>query len=201
MNKVMIVDDSSNALTLFKNHLTNNKYDIMTFNSAQKALEHLEKIPNFDCIISDYEMPEMNGPSFCIALKKNEDLKDIPVLILTANAGTNEFLLSMEAGANDFLSKDTDNFILAAKVSALINMKKMQEEIVKLRKFAAIKKIIALYNHEFNNPLAIAVGNLFHLQESLSDEKQIVRAQKIHEAHERMAAILLKIRNLRGLVE
>lgn len=200
MHKILVVDDSRSALMALKTQLDQNLFEVQTAQSAAEAMTILAGATP-DCILSDYEMPETDGPTFCTSLKAIDRLKHVPVIILTSKAGTEVLLAAIAAGADDFLSKDSDVRIIAAKISAMIRIKKTQDELSQLKRVAGIKQIVATYNHEFNNPLTIAIGNLAFLRSAISDEGHLTRVHRAYDALERMAGLVRKIRELRDYVE
>ena len=200
MNKLLIIDDSRAALKALCMQLDPNLFAIATAQSAAEGLKSLEEqLP--DCILTDYEMPEVNGPGLCRIVKTHEKFKHIPIIVLTSMTETAHILEAIEAGANDFVSKDSDMRVIIAKILGMIRFKKTQDELLQLRRVAGIKQIVATYNHEFNNPLAIAIGNLSFLRTSITDPQQLHRVQRAYEALERMAGLVRKIRDLRDYVE
>ncbi len=105
--KILLVDDSATTRTLEKNILTKAGYNIEL---AENPIEAFEKMKNnpFDLIISDIEMPEMNGIEFLEKLKTNEMFSDIPVIILSS---LNEEYkkLAIDLGAKKYIVKSEFN--------------------------------------------------------------------------------------------
>ena len=200
MNELLIVDDSFAALLAFKEHLDTDLFSIRTTQSASEAFTILETASP-DCILIDYEMSETDGPTFCRQLKQNERLRHIPVIVLTSMAGIDYLLTAINAGADDFISKDSDIRIIMAKIAAMVRIKRYQDELTTLRRVEGIKQIIATYNHEFNNPLTIAIGNLNWLRKSYNGSEQLTRIDRLSQALSRMTDLVKKIRNLRDYVE
>jgi len=80
-----------------------------------------KRIP--DLIITDWEMPEMNGIEAIKYLKQNEETKDIPVIMCTGIMTTSENLkIAMENGAVDFIKKPIDKIELTARVKSIIKL-------------------------------------------------------------------------------
>lgn len=200
MNKVLIVDDSRAALLALTGQLDADHYSVQTAQSAAEAFKLLESaIP--DCILTDYEMPDVDGPAFCRQLKENERFQHIPVIVLTSMAGSEYLLVAIDAGADDFILKDSDIRVIKAKIAAMIRIKRFRDELTRLRRIEGIKQIIATYNHEFNNPLTIAIGNLNWLKKNHVGEEQLTRIGRLADALERMSELVKKIRDLRDYVE
>ncbi len=81
--KILIVDDSYTTRTLQKNILSNRGYTVTTASSPVDALEKTKQT-NYDFVISDVQMPEMNGFEFITKLRENPDYENTPVIIISS---------------------------------------------------------------------------------------------------------------------
>lgn len=111
--KILLVDDSITTLTLEKNILTKAGYVTET---AENPIEAFEKMKSnrFDLIISDVEMPEMNGFEFLEKLKTDEMFFDIPVIIVSSQSLDENKKLASKLGAKKYIVKsefDQDEFL------------------------------------------------------------------------------------------
>lgn len=106
--KILLVDDSATTRTLEKNILKTAGYNIET---AENPIEAFEQMKNakFDLIISDVEMPEMNGLEFLEKIKTNEMYSDIPVIMLSSLSSEENTQRAMELGAEKYLIKSQFN--------------------------------------------------------------------------------------------
>jgi DNA-binding NtrC family response regulator len=105
---VVIVDDEEMVLTSLSTYLTlETSYDVVTFTSAVRALEHLEK-NDVGVIISDFLMPEMDGITF---LAKAKELRpDAPRVILTGYADKENAIKAINlVGLYQYVEKPWDN--------------------------------------------------------------------------------------------
>ncbi len=200
MNKILLVDDSLAVLSALKDQISSDTLIVQTASSVRNALKLIEvSLP--DCILTDYEMPDTDGPAFCRLLKSDRRFQQIPVIMLTSMTSSDSLLTAIEAGADDFISKDSDIRIIIAKISAMLRLKANQDEVIRLRRVEGIKQIIATYNHEFNNPLTIALGNLNWLKRNSEEQEYRVRLERLGDALQRMTELVKKIRELRDYVE
>ena len=200
MHTILLVDDSQSALQAIKSQIDSEYFCVVTAQSVAEAWVLLEKTA-FDCILTDFEMPDVNGPEFCRRVKSNVHFASIPVIMLTSLDHPENLLVSIDAGADDFISKDSDMRIILAKIRAMVRMKSVQDELAKLRRVEGLKQIVATFNHEFNTPLTIALGNLNWLKKNCSDSNQKTRIERLQVSLERMCEIVKKIRELRDYVE
>jgi DNA-binding response OmpR family regulator len=82
--KILVVDDDPVELRLLESRLTANGYEVILAHDGYEGLEVLKK-ESADLIVLDVEMPEMNGYTFLLEMKKIEAYKNIPVIVLTAH--------------------------------------------------------------------------------------------------------------------
>lgn len=111
--KILLVDDSITTITLEKNILTKFGYNIEI---AENPLVAFEKMKNtrFDLIISDLEMPQMDGFSFLEKLKTDEMFSDIPVIIMSSILSEENQKKAIKSGAEKYINKNEfnqDNFL------------------------------------------------------------------------------------------
>ncbi len=102
--QVLIVDDSKLALMALKGLLTNAGYEVLTAMNGQEALEVLKKHPA-RLVISDWEMPVMNGIEFCRAIRAEDFPGYVYFLLLTSHGTLDEMIQGLSAGADDFIAK------------------------------------------------------------------------------------------------
>ncbi|MCB9799679.1 MAG: hybrid sensor histidine kinase/response regulator [Candidatus Omnitrophica bacterium] len=101
---ILIVEDSLTTRELEKSILENVGYRVETAIDGLDGLEKLTK-GSFDAVISDIQMPRMNGFEFCRALKTNAETKDIPVIFVTSMARDEEKRQGMDVGAQAYIVK------------------------------------------------------------------------------------------------
>jgi len=129
--KVLIVDDNQNNLftlrTLLEQHMD---IDIHESLSGQQAVEIALAQPDFDLIILDVQMPEMDGFQTASMLKIRKKTRDIPIIFLTAAFKTEEFQQKgYEVGAADYLLKPIDDNQLINKISTYFRLIEKEREL------------------------------------------------------------------------
>lgn len=132
---IMVVDDNKITTKLLKRYLEANEYEAVEAYDGVDCLEKVnEKHP--DAIVLDVMMPRMDGYETVKNLKENEETRHIPVVIVTALNDVANQLKSIEAGADDFLSKPIEEKLLIAKVRLLSNLN------IATQKFETIKQTL-----------------------------------------------------------
>lgn len=116
--KILAVDDNGLVLRNIKEMLQN-KYEVSVASSGYKALEVMRS-KNFDLVLLDYEMPQMNGYQTFLEMKKEEELKDIPVVFLTAVADQNKIVDVAKMKPAGYLLKPIDAELLFQRLGGIL---------------------------------------------------------------------------------
>lgn len=109
--RVLLVDDSKSAMSLMKQTMTDLGIVYSEYNSAVKALDYLEKQAKsgeaceFDLIISDIEMPGMDGFTFTRNLRALPVFSRVPIALHSSMSNPTNRIKAQEAGANEFIAK------------------------------------------------------------------------------------------------
>ena len=118
--KVLIVDDDPKIGRLLKFKLSKANYEAEYFNSGSEALERIPQIkPNL--IISDIEMPQMNGYQFCEELRQDARTANIPFIFLSGKTDTNDQLEGLRLGADDYVCKPVKIDFLLERMGKVLN--------------------------------------------------------------------------------
>ena len=116
--KILIVDDEPDLLEMVQINLEMEGYECMVAYDGFRALDRVRK-EKPDLIILDVMLPGMNGYKVCRLLKFDEKYKQIPIIMLTAEAQRADRLLGEETGADYYMTKPFDADKLLAKVKEL----------------------------------------------------------------------------------
>lgn len=104
MKTILIVDDSSGVRKFVMFSLKNHGYRVIEAEDGQDALEKLRD-QTVDMVITDLNMPHMDGFSLIRTLRQTDEFRATPILILTTEEGQRERTLGVEAGANAYIVK------------------------------------------------------------------------------------------------
>ncbi|MCP4690636.1 MAG: response regulator, partial [Desulfobacterales bacterium] len=120
--RILIVDDIPKNIHALVLTLKRPDLEIFTATSGNDALALMLEY-NFDLVILDIQMPEMNGFEVAEIMRSDKQTRDIPILFATAVYSQKEFISKgYEAGAVDYLLKPIDADILKMKVNAILSM-------------------------------------------------------------------------------
>jgi two-component system chemotaxis sensor kinase CheA len=102
--RVLVVDDSITTRALIKSIVEEGGYDVTAARDGMEALKLLQDQP-FDLVVSDVQMPNLDGFGLCEQIRKTPKLARTPVVLVTSLEGENDKLRGLEAGANAYLGK------------------------------------------------------------------------------------------------
>jgi two-component system chemotaxis sensor kinase CheA len=104
--KLLVVDDSPTTRILLKNVLEIAGYDVVSANDGLEAFNELKK-GGFDLLVSDIEMPNMNGFELTESVRDDKVLSELPIILVTALDSAEDKQKGMEAGANAYIIKSS----------------------------------------------------------------------------------------------
>lgn len=104
MAKVLVIEDDAHIWKMIEYKLKKEKHDLTWACDGMKAMEALEAAKP-DLIISDIMIPYMDGLQILKKVKSMDNLKDIPVIMLTSKAQEDDILKGLELGAHDYMAK------------------------------------------------------------------------------------------------
>jgi len=119
MAKILIAEDERDIRDLVAFTLRFAGHEVSAAANGEEAVELATKV-NPDLILMDVRMPRMTGYEACKVMKANPDLKDIPVVFLTARGQETEIQQGLEAGAEEYLLKPFAPDQLTNRVKAIL---------------------------------------------------------------------------------
>lgn len=147
--KILVVDDNDSNRNLLSHQLTRQGHEASTAASGREALEMIRETRP-DLLLLDLFMPDMNGFEVLREMHQDEELRAIPVIIITGLSDQTAAVKCIEAGAFDLLIKPVRPALLAARVSACLERKAWhdkeqayQQELEKSYTF--IRKVFGRY--------------------------------------------------------
>jgi signal transduction histidine kinase/class 3 adenylate cyclase len=129
---VLVAEDNAD-MRAYVEGVLNGQYRIALAKDGVEGLEQAKALRP-DLILTDAMMPRMSGYDLLKAVRGDEALRSIPVIFLTARAGTGARIESLDAGADDYLAKPFDENELLARVGNLIRSRAQERELTELQK-------------------------------------------------------------------
>lgn len=116
MSRILIAEDSPTDIQYIRSILADTGHDLSVAMDGEEA-ERMVKNEPFDLVILDVVMPKKNGFQICREIKRDERLKDIPVIMLTSKDQPSDKLWGEKQGADEYLTKPCEpiDLLLAVK--------------------------------------------------------------------------------------
>lgn len=141
--KILVVDDNKMNSAMLTDILENEGYEVYSLFSGVKIVETILLIKP-DAILLDIVMPDVDGFEVCRKLKKLEEAKNIPIIMITAMTDTNLLRKAFELGAFDYIKKPFDQIEVIARLQSAL---RYSEQQIKLESLAMRDGLTNLYNH------------------------------------------------------
>ena len=155
--RILIADDNPDNREIFRTRLAAQGYEILLAVDGEEALTLVrEHAP--DLLLLDVMMPKMNGVDVCRTIKADPSLPFMPIVIITAKAGTQDVIMALDAGADEYLTKPIDHGALVARVKSMLRIKALTDTVQGQSQKLA----------EWNTTLEKRVAEQLHQLESLS---------------------------------
>jgi DNA-binding response OmpR family regulator len=117
---ILLVEDEANMLELLKYRLEENNYAVTTASDGYAALSQM-RAQKPDLIILDLMLPKIDGYTICRLMKYNDELRRIPLIILSARSADEDIRRGLAVGADAYMTKPYEPPVLLAKISELLN--------------------------------------------------------------------------------
>jgi DNA-binding response OmpR family regulator/drug/metabolite transporter (DMT)-like permease len=196
--RILIVDDSRTQLLKMSKSVQGLGHEAVTCADGATALEELAG-GNIDVVLLDMVMPGMDGFAVLERMKASEQLRDVPVIVISAlDEDMDSVARAIELGASDFLSKDYNPVVLRARIRAGLERKRMRNiELDYLRQVARLTQAAAVLESGTFNPRTLDIQEVASRQDGLGKLAAVFMsmAQKVYE---REQAFRTTIATLRG---
>jgi len=125
-SNILVIDDEVNILELIKFNLELNNHNVYTAENGKQGIEKINEL-EIDLIILDLMMPVVDGIQVCKYVRGKENLKTIPIIMLTAKSTETDKIFGLEIGADDYITKPFSIKELNARVKALLRRSSMDK--------------------------------------------------------------------------
>lgn len=119
--KLLVVDDSSTMRRIIKNTLARLGYDdVLEGENGVEGWEKMDGNPDVKVLITDWNMPEMNGLDLVKKVRGDSRFTDIPIIMVTTEGGKAEVITALKAGVNNYIVKPFTPQVLKEKLEAVL---------------------------------------------------------------------------------
>lgn len=119
MQNVIIVEDEEDIQELIQYNLAKNGFNTTVYSSGEEALSNI-LAKNPDLVLLDLMLPGIDGLEVCKRLKKSDDTKELPIIMLTARGEEEDIVKGFEYGADDYVTKPFSPKILISRIKAVL---------------------------------------------------------------------------------
>jgi two-component system, NtrC family, sensor kinase len=178
--KVMIAEDEAFSRRLLQSYLEKWGHEVTAASDGGEAWRLFEA-GSYPIVISDWMMPEMDGPELVRRIRACDRPGYVYIILLTSRALKEDVVQGMEAGADDFVTKPFDREELRVRLRAgerIVRLehtlaeqnqalREAQAALVQSEKLASLGRLAAGMAHEINNPIAYVSNNLTVLRRDM----------------------------------
>lgn len=119
--KLLVVDDSSTMRRIIKNTLSRLGYeDVLEGEDGLQGWSVLDTNPDIGMLITDWNMPEMNGLELVKKVRSDTRFSDLPIIMVTTEGGKAEVITALKAGVNNYIVKPFTPQVLKEKLAAVL---------------------------------------------------------------------------------
>jgi EAL domain-containing protein (putative c-di-GMP-specific phosphodiesterase class I)/DNA-binding response OmpR family regulator len=127
--RILAVDDDEDILLIVQTLLSNARYEVLTARNGREAIEIASR-EHPDLVVLDVMMPEISGWEVCTTLKNSPETQDIPIVMLTVKNEIRDLITSMQAGADDYLTKPFTKGKLLSTVERLLGEREERKPVL-----------------------------------------------------------------------
>jgi DNA-binding response OmpR family regulator len=143
--KILVIEDDKDIVELLKHYLDKENFILKDASDGYSGLKKM-RTEDFDLIILDIMLPEMDGLEVCKELRSNPKTSSIPIIMLTAKTEEADKIVGLELGADDYVTKPFSPKELMARVKALLRRVERKPEEQKAYRYG--KLTLDLSKHE-----------------------------------------------------
>jgi len=171
MGAILIVDDNAVDRVLLRTILSRAGYMVYEVARGRETVQKAREVrPHI--VILDVNLPDLNGLEVCRAIRADQEISNIPVLMLTVRHDDSDVLAGLEAGADDYVAKDSASEIVLGRVRRLIQFRQMSSLAMLNGQLVQVGRLLAGIVHEIRGPLSVIRGCAELLRLSIPPEDE-----------------------------
>jgi CheY-like chemotaxis protein len=217
--RILLIEDNPLQAAMVRDHLTQKGYALSWRPTLTEGREAIRDSPP-DLLILDRVLPDGDGGELCRELKADPGMRELPVIILTAQDRIQERVEGLLGGADDYIPKPYHPEELLARVYGCLRTRALkrelrlkaeelerknqellaaQERLIRMERLAAIGKVGLAIRHEINNPLGTILGyaELLLLQAEALPPGAVKKLEAVSRAAVRIRDVVRRLEDLR----
>ncbi|MEG4576697.1 response regulator [Microcoleus sp. N3A4] len=191
--KILVVDDEQLLEYViqqrFRQKIRVKEIEFVFAHNGREALEKIAESPPFDLVLTDINMPEMDG--LTLLEKLSEIDNTLKTVVISAYGDMQNIRTAMNRGAFDFLTKPIDFQDMEITIQRaletvkqvrqnLIELQQVQTQLIQNEKMASVGQLVAGVAHEINNPISFILGNVEHAENYF---QELITALNIYQQY------------------
>ncbi len=189
--KILLVDDDTVNNKILSSILVKRGFEVVSHLIGDGVVDLIAS-SGAEIVLLDVMLPDINGVEVLKLIRKKFEKTIVPVIMVTSNDAPEDIASALQLGANDYIAKPVHIEVAIARINTQLSVCDLFRENSRRQQHDAMNALIVAFNHEINNPLAIALGNL-----SLGMSKNdMVAYKKAETAMLRIAELVRKINQI-----
>ncbi len=127
--RVLVAEDAKDQRMLLKALLKKQGYEVIDTENGAEALQVLKDNPDIRLVVSDWIMPEMDGPELCRQVRSDAFDRYVYVILLTGHEDKDALIQGLEAGADDFVNKPLNPEVLRVRLKAGARVVELEQRL------------------------------------------------------------------------
>ncbi len=201
--KILVADDDPVSRRLMERTLQNSGYEVVTASDGRQAAQELCRPGGARLALIDWMMPELDGPGVCRVVRSRQDESYVYILLLTSKQSSEDVVMGLEAGADDYLTKPCHPAELKARLHTGRRILQLEDKLVEacdqMRFKATHDALTSLWNRGailslLHSELSLATREHWPLSLLLCDVDHFKRINDVH-GHLAGDAVLVEVSN------
>ncbi|MBF0299243.1 MAG: response regulator transcription factor [Oligoflexia bacterium] len=193
-SKILVVDDNEVDRELSIRMLKKNGFEVIPLDMPTKCIDTvIAEKP--DLILLDIMMPGLDGNQVLQLIREKFTEIELPIIMVTSKLDASDVVESLKKGANDYITKPVQFEVALRRIHTHLTIAAQSKAMAKAKELEAIHAMIVTYNHEINNPLAIALTYIEAIKDKSGEKSDLkTEVHGLESAFWRISEMMKKTR-------